>query len=189
MICGFFGSSSTQAGYRFSFSIEGNALENELKRMGDVGRLFEMGTSIGITRRNFAKYDVIQRHYCEFQYKRWLKTKWKDHKVRWRTSGVATVLTYEPPSSRYEVILKYGDGDISESSLVFRYSKDDEAERRTTTFTIHNTKPYGRQIFSKIWNYRKEKCPSGLVERWLLSNETFIAHKVPKTECNFTKDL
>jgi hypothetical protein len=40
-----------------------------------------------------------------------------------------------------------------------------------------------------IINYRKEKCPSGLVERWLPSNELFIAHKDPKSECNFTKDL
>ena len=60
--------SSTQAGYRFSFSIEGDALKNELRRIGDVGRQFEVGTPIGITRRNVAKYGVIQHHYCGFQY-------------------------------------------------------------------------------------------------------------------------
>ena len=52
--------SSTQAGYRFGFSIEGNAVKNEAKRIGDVGRLFEVGTPIGITRRNIAKVEVIQ---------------------------------------------------------------------------------------------------------------------------------
>jgi len=41
--------------------------------------------------------------------------------------------------NRFEVVLKYGNGDISRSSLVFRCSKDNESERRTTTSTIHDT--------------------------------------------------
>jgi len=52
--------SSTQAGYRLSFSIEGNAVKKEFRRMGGVGRPFEVGTPIGITRRNIAKIKVIQ---------------------------------------------------------------------------------------------------------------------------------
>jgi len=35
----------------------------------------------------------------------------------------------------------------------------------------------------------KEKCLPGFGERWLHSNEPFIAHKDPKSECSFTKDL
>lgn len=37
------------------------------------------------------------------------------------------------------VDLKYGDRDISESSLVYLRSKDGEAGCRTTTFIIHKT--------------------------------------------------
>jgi len=88
-VCGFLGSLSTQAGYRFGFSIEGNAVKNESKRLGDVGRLIEVGTPKGITRRNIARLGIIQFQYCVFQYDRLLKTKWKYHKVRRRTSGVA----------------------------------------------------------------------------------------------------
>jgi hypothetical protein len=84
--------------------------------MGDVGRLFEVGTPIGITRRNIAKNKIIQFYYCVFQYKRLLKTKWKYHKVRRRTSGVAIFLHLGLPKPNDEVILKYGNGDISESS-------------------------------------------------------------------------
>jgi hypothetical protein len=116
MICSFFGSSSTQAGYRFGFSIEGNAVKNKSKRIGDVGRLFEVGTPIGITRRDIAKLEVIQLQNCVFQYERVLKTKWKDHKVRRRTSGVATFPHSGLPKPGDEVISEYGNGDISESS-------------------------------------------------------------------------
>jgi hypothetical protein len=37
----------------------------------------------------------------------------------------------------YEDERKYGDGDISEGSLVFSCSKDRKAGWRTTTFIIH----------------------------------------------------
>jgi len=67
---------STQAGYRFSFSIEGDALKNELKRSGNVGCLFEVGTPIGITRRDIARSNFIQFYNCVSQYERLLKTKW-----------------------------------------------------------------------------------------------------------------
>ena len=102
-----------------------------------MGRLIEVGTPIGITRRNNAKHRFIQTYYCVFQYDRILKTE--------RYVGVQVVLLltlmnfYQGVS--LEVILKYGDGDISRSSLVFRCSKDNGAERRTTTSTIHDTKP------------------------------------------------
>ena len=35
----------------------------------------------------------------------------------------------------------------------------------------------------------KEKCLSGIDERWLHSNEPFIAHEDPKSECILTKNL
>jgi hypothetical protein len=87
-----------------------------------VGCQFEVGTSIGITRRNIAKHRVIQFYYCVFQYKRVLKTE------RYVDVQVVLLLTLIKSYQRlnHEVILKYGNGDISESSLVFRRSKDDE---------------------------------------------------------------
>ena len=128
---------STQAGYRITFSTEGNAVGKVVRRLGDVGRLIEVGTPIGITRRDIAKHRFIQTYYCVFQYDRILKTE--------RYVGVQVVLlltlTLAYQSMSHEVVLKYGDGDISRSSLVFRCSKDNEAERRTTTSTIHDTKP------------------------------------------------
>ncbi len=95
--------------------------------MGDVGRLFEVGTPIGITRRNIARLGIIQFQYCVFQYDRLLKTKWKYHKVRRRTSGVAIFPHLGLPKPCNEVVLKYGNGDISRSSWVSTRSKDRSA--------------------------------------------------------------
>ena len=39
-----------------------------------MGRLIEVGTLIGITRRDIAKHEIIRFHYCVFQYERVLKT-------------------------------------------------------------------------------------------------------------------
>ena len=77
-----------------------------------MGRLIEVGTPIGITRRDIAKHEIIRFHYCVFQYQRVLKT------VRYVGVQVVLLLTlinlYQGVD--LEVILKYGDGDISESS-------------------------------------------------------------------------
>jgi hypothetical protein len=80
--------------------------------LGDVGRLIEVGTPIGITRRNFAKHRVIQLYYCEFQYDRILKTERYDNKRV--VPKLSLMNLYQ--GVNLEVILKYGDGDISESS-------------------------------------------------------------------------
>ena len=72
--------------------------------MGGVGRLFEVGTPIGITRRSIARTEVIQLQYCVFQYDRLLKTKWKYHKVRSRTSGVANFPHFGLPKPGDEVV-------------------------------------------------------------------------------------
>ena len=66
--------SSTQAGYRVTFSTEVNDVGKMVKWLGDVGRLIEVGTPIGITRRNYAKNKIIQFYYCVFHYDRILKT-------------------------------------------------------------------------------------------------------------------
>ena len=120
MICGFFGSSSTRAGYRLIFSTEGDAVGKVIRWFGDVGRQIEMGTSIGIIRRDIAKHEVIQFHYCEFQYNRSLKT---ERYVKKRVVSLVT-LTYFYQEVCFEVILKYGNGDISRSSWVSTRSKD-----------------------------------------------------------------
>ena len=77
-----------------------------------MGRLIEVGTPIGITRRDIAKNEVIRFHYCVFQYERVLKTE------RYVSVQVVLLLTlinlYQGVD--LEVILKYGDGDISRSS-------------------------------------------------------------------------
>jgi len=119
---------STQAGYRITFSTEVNDVGKVVKRLGDVGRLIEVGTPIGITRRNSAKNKVIQFYYCVFQYDRILKTERYDNK---RVVPTLSLINFYQEVN-HEVILMYGDGDISRSSLVFRCSKDNEAERRTT---------------------------------------------------------
>jgi len=120
---------STQAGYRLIFSTEGNAVGKVVRRTGNVGCQFEVGTSIGITRRNSAKNKIIRFYYCVFHYDRILKTE------RYVNVRVVPLLTLTIPYQGFdlEVVLKYGNGDISRSSLVFRCSKDNEAERRTTT--------------------------------------------------------
>ena len=59
--------SSTQAGYRLTFSTEGNAVRKVVKRIGNVGCQFEVGTPIGITRRDIAKNKIIRFYYCVFQ--------------------------------------------------------------------------------------------------------------------------
>jgi len=121
--------SSTQAGYRITFSTEGNAVGKVVRRTGNVGCQFEVGTPIGITRRNSAKNKIIRFYYCVFHSDRILKTERYDNK-----QVVLTLSLIEPYQRlNLEVILKYGNGDISRSSLVFRCSKDNEAERRTTT--------------------------------------------------------
>ena len=130
--------SSTQAGYRITFSTEGNAVGKVVRRTGNVGCQFEVGTLIGITRRNIAKNKIIRFYYCVFHYDRILKTE------RYVNVQVVLLLTLTVPYQGFdlEVVLKYGNGDISRSSLVFRCSKDNEAERRTTTSTIHDTKTF-----------------------------------------------
>ena len=77
-----------------------------------MGRLIEVGTLIGITRRNIAKNEVIQFHYCVFQYERVLKT---ERYVNVRVVPLLTLINFYQGVD-FEVILKYGDGDISRSS-------------------------------------------------------------------------
>ena len=104
--------SSTQAGYRLTFSTEGNAVGKVVRRTGNVGCQFEVGTLIGITRRNIAKNKIIRFYYCVFHYYRILKTE------RYVNVQVVLLLTLTDPYQGFdlEVILKYGNGDISESS-------------------------------------------------------------------------
>ena len=68
-----------------------------------MGCQFEMGTSIGITRRDIAKNKVIQFYYCVFHYDRILKTE--------RYVGVQVVLLLTLMNFyqgvNHEVILKY----------------------------------------------------------------------------------
>ena len=77
-----------------------------------MGRPIEVGTLIGITRRNIAKHRVIQFYYCVFQYQRKLKT---ERYVSVRVVSLLTLINFYQEVN-HEVILKYGDGDISESS-------------------------------------------------------------------------
>ena len=71
--------------------------------MGGVGRLFEVGTPIGITRRDIAKNKVIQFYYCVFHYDRILKTE------RYVNVQVVLLLTLTDPYQGFdlEVVLKY----------------------------------------------------------------------------------
>ena len=77
-----------------------------------MGRPIEVGTPIGITRRNIAKHRIIQFYYCVFQYERGLKT---ERYVRVRVVPLLTLINFYQGVD-LEVILKYGNGAISESS-------------------------------------------------------------------------
>ena len=77
-----------------------------------MGRLIEVGTPIGITRRDIAKHEVIQFHYCVFQYERVLKN---ERYVNVRVVPLLTLINLYQGVD-LEVILKYGNGDISRSS-------------------------------------------------------------------------
>ena len=103
---------STQAGYRVTFSTEVNDVGKVVKRLGDVGRLIEVGTPIVITRRDIAKHEIIRFHYCVFQYKRILKA---ERYVSVRVVSLLTLTNFYQGVS-FEVVLKYGNGDISRSS-------------------------------------------------------------------------
>ena len=83
-----------------------------VRRTGNVGCQFEVGTPIGITRRNIAKHEVIRFHYCVFQYERILKT---ERYVDVRVVPLSTLIDSHQ-GVNLEVVLKYGDGDISRSS-------------------------------------------------------------------------
>jgi hypothetical protein len=87
-----------------------------------------------------------------------------------------------------EVILKYGNGDISRSSWVSTRSKDGLA-RLTDHYFDNPQHKYFMESNKTIINYRKEKCSSGLDERWLHSHGLSVAHKDPKSECNYPKNL
>jgi hypothetical protein len=71
-----------------------------------------VGTPIGITRRDIAKHRIIQFYYCVFQYERVLKTERYDNKQV--VLKLSLMNLYQ--GINLEVILKYGNGDISESS-------------------------------------------------------------------------
>ena len=77
-----------------------------------MGRLIEVGTPTGITRRDIAKHRIIRFYYCVFQYERGLKT---ERYVSVRVVSLLTLMNFYQ-GVNHEVILKYGDGDISESS-------------------------------------------------------------------------
>ena len=77
-----------------------------------MGRQIEVGTPIGITRRDIAKHEIIQFYYCVFQYKRVLKT---ERYVDVRVVPLLTLINFYQGVD-LEVILKYGNGDISRSS-------------------------------------------------------------------------
>jgi hypothetical protein len=182
-VCGFFGSSSTQAGYRLTFSTEGNAVGKVVRWFGDVGRQIEVGTPIGITRRDIAKHEIIQFHYCVFQYQRVLKT---ERYVNVRVVPLLSLInSYQGVD--LEVILKYGNGDISRSSWVFRCSKDNGA--RDGPLLLQSTTQNLWKLIIPIIKNDKQKCPSGNSERWLHSNEPFIARKDRKSDRILTKHL
>lgn len=86
-----------------------------------------------------------------------------------------------------EVNLKYGDRDISESSLVFPRSKDEEAGGKPL-LSQSATKNYLFEI-GIIKIIMKEKCLPVVDERSLHSYEMFIAVKDPKSDTISTKVL
>ncbi len=101
---------------------------------------------------------IIRLYYCGFQYDRVLKTERYDNKQVVLTLSLMNL--YQ--GVNLEVILIYGNGDISRSSLVFRCSKDNESERRTTTSTIHDTKTF--MLKGNIYNYESKSVRQVIVK-------------------------
>jgi len=109
--------------------------------LGDVGRLIEVGTLIGITRRDIAKNKIIRFYYCVFQYQRVLKT---ERYVNVRVVPLLTLPNFYQ-GVRHEVILKYGSREVSERCLVFRNPKDNEAISRPHLSQSTTQNLYGKK--------------------------------------------
>ncbi len=86
---------------------------------------------------------------------------------------------------RYEDNLKYGGRDVSESSCVFCGSKDCKA--LVTDHYFHNPQTKNLHCYCKI--KIKDKRPSVVSDRSLLSYEMFVAVKGPKPNTIFMKVL
>ncbi len=90
-----------------------------LNFLGKVVNPKNFNTDLNIVVKLLEKFSTVSQNLSLKdinQYDRLLKTKWKYHKVRRRTSGVATFPYGGLPKPCNEVVLKYGNGDISESS-------------------------------------------------------------------------
>jgi hypothetical protein len=124
---------------------------------------------------------VIQPCNCVIQYDGNLKTE--------RYDFVQVVLLMSLiwiyQDSFFEEVQKYGNREISEGSLVSCCSKDDMAGWWATTFIIRKPK----NLLLWLTTNKKEKCSSVVGNRWLLSNETFIAVEGPKPDTIFKKVL
>lgn len=58
-----------QVGYLLTFSTEGNTVGKMVGRLGDVGRLIELGRAIRITYRIDVKSAFIRAYHCVIHYK------------------------------------------------------------------------------------------------------------------------
>jgi hypothetical protein len=83
----------------------------------------------------YKKWD-LQSHYCVVQYHGYLKIE------RYGEVRVVSLSSLIKPYQEFyfEGVQKCGGRETSESSLVFRCSKDNEAGRRATTFKIRKQK-------------------------------------------------
>jgi hypothetical protein len=110
---------SRQSGYHWTFIIEGDTVEKVVQCWGYVGSWSEVGTSIRITWRIIARSVISSHMIAFFNIKVDLKSKdkWDCNKVyRWCCYGDYQIFTKKCESILVD--LKYGDRDISESSLV-----------------------------------------------------------------------
>jgi len=150
---------------------------------GRCGRQVELGKAIRITHRNYTRSASIQLYHCVFQYKRCLKT---ERYVRVQVVLLLTlILIYQ--DYYLEVVLKYGGRDTSESSLVFSGSKDREAKSAGHYFHIPQSLNF--EIVKFKTYQTKQKCLSATDEKYLHSNELFIAVKGRKPITIFSKGL
>lgn len=132
VVCGFERSSSMQAGYHWTLSIEGDALEKVVWWFGDVDRWIEVGTPIRITRRNIARHSSIQMINCVFQYHGMLKAE--------RQMQVQVVLLCIVPDSYQTIRMKWSKsmeaGMLQRVVKYFFAQKERKLGWQATTFTI-----------------------------------------------------
>lgn len=174
---------SIQVGYHLTFSTEGNTVGKVVGWSGNANSRVEIGRSIRITHRSLVRNVVIRQHYCGLHYESNLKTE------RYDPVQVVLLESLTLTLPRVWVMKFTWSKEVGTSHGVVWYFV---VQKITKPKTNHYFDTFATQNLTfelSPLNQIKQKCSSGFNERWLHSNEPFIAHKDRKSECILTKNL